>query len=433
MPQLWFNLFMTPAARIQAVIDLLEKINASRIPMDSVCGDYFRVRRYIGSQDRAEIAARIYDVVRHHARLAWRLEQAALEDIPRNRLLAFLTLSETDKRIGDLFNGAKHSPASLTSGEEEALERLMNISMENCPEAIRAECPPEHEQRLREVFGENFAVEMEAMLHAAPLDLRVNSFKCTREKAQKFLEADNVETDVTPYSPWGLRCRAKAFLSRTKAFSKGWIDIQDEGSQLIAVIAEPGPGMQVLDYCAGAGGKTLALAAAMQNKGRIVAMDLDERRLAKAAPRIKKAGVSDIIELRPLSEERHQKWLKRQKGTFDLVLVDVPCSGSGTWRRNPDMRWRTYGPSLEELQEIQSEILEKVAPRVKPGGRLVYATCSLFREENESRIEEFLLQHKDFSLALIETDYAAGGIMRLSPYRTETDGFFAAVMQCNII
>jgi 16S rRNA (cytosine967-C5)-methyltransferase len=180
--------------------------------------------------------------------------------------------------------------------------------------------------------------------------------------------------------------------------NKGWVEIQDEGSQLIAYVCGVKPGMQVLDYCAGGGGKTLALAAAMQRKGRIVAMDTDARRLEKGKLRFKKAGISDIIEVRPLSDDRHRKWLKRQKGTFDIVLLDVPCSGSGTWRRNPDARWRSYGPSVEELLPVQAEILDKTVAVVKEGGRLVYATCSLLPEENEKQVEAFLVRHPEFEV-----------------------------------
>jgi 16S rRNA (cytosine967-C5)-methyltransferase len=190
--------------------------------------------------------------------------------------------------------------------------------------------------------------------------------------------------------------------------------------------------MQVIDFCAGAGGKTLALADAMRTKGRIVAMDTDARRLEKARPRFKRARVSDIVEVRPLSDERSRKWLKRQKGTFDLVLADVPCTGTGTWRRNPDMRWRVYGPPLDELLTAQAEILERVARTVKPGGRLVYATCSLLPEENERQVEAFLARHPEFEAVPPDVpglELGAGPYLRLTPLRHNTDGFFAAVLE----
>lgn len=420
---------MTPSARVKAVIDVLEKIEASRIPMDATIGDYMRHRKYIGSKDRANIVERIYNIVRAKARLDWHMQRADVPDTPRLRVAAWLVLAEgrNPSEIENLFDGSQYGPATLL--EEEKKHLLAGaLNDPDMPEAVRVECPPQHEQALRAYFGDNFAAEMEAMLPSATLDLRVNVRALTREEAQQSLKKDGVETDVTPYSPWGLRARSKAFLSKTKAFVKGHVEIQDEGSQLIAHICGAKPGMQVLDYCAGAGGKTLALAAAMNCKGRIVAMDNEASRLEKGRARYKRAGVSDIIEVRPLSDEKHRKWLKRQKGTFDVVLIDAPCSSTGTWRRNPDLRWRTYGPSVDDLVTVQAEILEKVAKCVKPGGKLVYATCSLLPEENEKQIEKFVAAHPDFTLTPPENVSDDSGYMRMTPKRHNTDGFFAAVL-----
>lgn len=425
---------MKPSSRIQATIDIFEREQTSRVPLDTCVGDYMRVRRYIGSKDRAEIAQRVFNMARAHARLGWWMERASLDDTPRHRVLAWLILGEGIdlKRSSDLFDGTKYSPEPLADHEKNFVMHHSGQALlhTNMPEAVRCECPPQHEERLRTLFGDKFCDEMVAMLEPATLDLRVNVFLATKDKVRAFLEADGVETVETPYSPWGLRCTSKAFLSRTKAFSKGWIEIQDEGSQLIAHVCGVEPGMQVLDYCAGAGGKTLALAAAMQRKGRIVAMDLDERRLMKGRERYKKAQLADIIEVRPLSEERHKKWLRRQKETFDLVLLDVPCSGTGTWRRNPDMRWRTYGPTLEDLMPMQAEIMDKIVHAVKPGGRLVYATCSLLREENENQVYSFIERHPEFETVPLDQSLGLGTpFLRLSPMRHKTDGFFAAVLQ----
>ncbi len=425
---------MKPSARIQATIDILERISANkRVPMDAMVGDYMRGRRYIGSKDRAAIVERCYHITRAHARLGWWLEQSHMPDTPRNRVLAYLVLAETAdlKRVKDLFDGTQYAPEILDQAEETFISALegKKLDDENMPEVTRVECPLEYEASLRGYFGDAFKTEMAAMLEPATLDLRVNSFTIDRDSVQKSLEKDGIETDPTPYSPWGLRARAKVFISKTKAFNKGWISIQDEGSQLIAHICDVKPGMQVLDYCAGAGGKTLALASAMNKKGRIVATDNDDKRLAKGKQRYKKSGLADIIEARPLTEEKNRKWLRRQKGTFDLTLVDVPCSGTGTWRRNPDMRWVNYGPDLAALTTIQAKILDKVAHTVKTGGKLVYATCSLLPEENEQQIEAFLERHPDFELLpLDETKGLGTPYMRLTPHRHNTDGFFAAIM-----
>ncbi|OFW87430.1 MAG: hypothetical protein A3J37_05110 [Alphaproteobacteria bacterium RIFCSPHIGHO2_12_FULL_45_9] len=426
---------MIISARMLAVLDLLERTQKSPIPMDLTIGDYMRNRRYIGSKDRTDIVERIYGIVRHHARLNWALEQAGVT-VPsaRIKLLAYLLLVEGREDPTVYFDGTKYAPPQVTQDEIDVLHRLPK-NFDAAPSDVLFECPANYSASLHAYFGKDFDVEMEALCHGATLDLRINCVAGDREKMKESLEKDKVETDLTPYSPWGLRAKGKAFLGETKAFRSGHIEIQDEGSQLIALACDVQPGMQVLDYCAGGGGKTLALASAMRVKGRIVAMDLEEARLAKAKTRFKRAKVSDIIETRPLSDEKSRKWLRRQKQSFDVALVDVPCSGTGTWRRNPDTRWRNYGPSVEEIIPVQADILERVAGVVKPGGRLVYATCSLLPEENEQQIEKFLAGHPEYELADLQDVWpegckppCEGKYMRLTPKRHNTDGFFAAVL-----
>ncbi len=421
---------MTPSARIKASLDLLEKIGASKIPMDGTIGDYMRHRRYIGSKDRADIVERTYHIVRAHARLGWWLEHLGALDTSRARMIVWLSAGE-GKDPQRLFDGGKYGPAELNEDEQKLASLLKGRTLEHpdMSPAVRVECPPDYEAALRERFGGEFETGMQAMLKSAPLDLRVNTKVVTREEARDSLKKDRVETGPTPYSVTGLRAKDKVYLSKTKAFVKGWVEIQDEGSQLVAQICDAQPGMQVLDYCAGGGGKTLALAAAMKNKGRIVAMDLEKSRLEKARPRFKRAGVADIIEVRPLADEKSRKWLKRQKGTFDTVLVDAPCTGTGTWRRNPDTRWRVYGPGLDELLTVQAEILDKVAKTVKPGGKLVYATCSLLPAENERQVEGFLQRHPGFAPGALPSGLPGEGCyLRLAPHRHNTDGFFAAIL-----
>ena len=425
---------MKPASRIQATIEILESEQLKRVPLDAPVGDYMRNRRYIGAKDRSEVAERVYEMTRAHARLGWWLSQANIQDTPRNRTIAWLALGEgcDQSRLKDLFDSSKFAPEELSEAEQHFAASLIgkNLDDDKIPQDLRLECPSEFSNSLQSYFGSDFSAEMEAMLHPATLDIRVNIFSIDRVNAKNSLEKDGVKTTLTPYSPWGLRCESKAFLSKTKAMNKGWVEIQDEGSQLIAHVCGVKPGMQVLDYCAGGGGKTLALAAAMQRKGRIVAMDTDAKRLEKGRLRYKKAGIADIIEVRPLSDDRHRKWLKRQKGTFDVVLLDVPCSGTGTWRRNPDARWRAYGPSLNDLLPIQAEIMDKTASVVKEGGKLVYATCSLLPEENEKQVEAFLERHPEFEIdALDATQNLGHPFLRLTPHRHQTDGFFAAVLK----
>lgn len=424
---------MTPAARYKAIIEIFDAMEKAPFPMDGVVGDYMRHRRYIGSKDRAFVAESAYDIMRHHARLFWWLERIGLsveQCDGRAQVIAWTYLSGRDA-VKVFSSGGKYSPDPVSDEEAKLFAPLKGQDFEHkdMPDAVRVECPADWEEKLRGFFGEDFETEMAAMIPPATLDLRVNVFLSNRTKVQAALEKDGVKTAETPYSPWGLRCASKAFLSRTKAFSKGWVEIQDEGSQLIAHMCDVKPGMQVLDFCAGGGGKTLALAAAMYRKGRVVAMDNDSRRLEKGRLRYKKAQLSDIVEIRSLEEDKQRKWVKRQKGKFDVVLTDVPCSGTGTWRRNPDMRWRNYGPSLEELVQVQGEILQKASSCVKAGGRLVYATCSLLPDENEEQIAKFLEANPDFSALPVDEALGLGTpYMRLTPHRHNTDGFFAAVL-----
>ncbi|MFA7276220.1 MAG: RsmB/NOP family class I SAM-dependent RNA methyltransferase [Pseudobdellovibrionaceae bacterium] len=425
---------MVPSARLQAVIDILTRLEKSPIPMDLTVGDYMRQRRFIGSKDRADIVMRVYGIIRYFARIRWVCERQCVSFTPRFMVLVAMAMIEGKGDIDKLFDGSKFGPEPLTDDEKKFLQQLP-ADFVAAPDVVKAECPPEYEDVLRQIFGENFTEELAALGREASLDLRVNVTAKTRDEIHASLREDGVETEVTPYSPWGLRVKGKVYLSETKDFRKGHIEIQDEGSQLIALACNAAPGMQVLDYCAGGGGKTMALAAAMKIKGRIVAMDLDENRLKKARERFRRAKVSDIIEVRPLADEKNRKWLRRQKQTFDVVLADVPCSGTGTWRRNPDTKWRRYGPTVEELVPVQAEILDKVAGCVKPGGRLVYATCSLLPAENEDQIARFLGAHPEFELAPLAqvwpegcTPPCAGNVMRLSPLQHQTDGFFATIL-----
>lgn len=420
---------MKAASRIQAAIDILDKMIDSRIPMDNTIRDYMVNRRYIGSKDRKAVVEHVYRIIRHYAKLNWLLQQAGVLPTPRNFVIADLSWHGQD--MTNLFVEDKHAPAPLTDDEKNWAKKL--ISFGPMPLTVQVECPDWAIERLQKVFGDDFEKELHGMIEAAPLDLRVNTIKGSREKAKAMLAAQDVQTEITPYSPFGLRVDGKAYMSVTKAFSKGLVEIQDEGSQLIALACEVKPGMRVLDYCAGAGGKTLGLAAMMENKGNIVAMDIEERRLEKGRKRYSKAGVHNI-ELRCIAEEKNRKWLRRQKETMDVVLVDAPCSSSGTWRRNPDLRWKQYGPPLEEIIGMQADILERVADKVKSGGRLVYATCSLFEEENEAQVEKFLKNHLEYSVLPLQDNWphgdfpCAGPYLRLTPAQHNTDGFFTAVL-----
>lgn len=434
---------MREPARISSAIDLLMRINAANIPMDNTIRDFMAARRFIGSKDRTAIVERVYRIMRCHARLGWWIAQGGLQDTARNRVLADLMFHEkaTEEDLDLLFVEGKYE-AGILSDEERAFAEFLHekdIDDPAMPDVVRAECPDWAQDKLRALYGPAFEDNLKAMIDPAPLDLRVNTVKGTVDEAIESLSKDKVRVSKTQYSPVGLRAAGKPFMSDSKAFRSGLVEIQDEGSQLIGLVCGAKPGMRVLDFCAGGGGKTLILAAMMQNKGNIVATDNNTRRLEKGKPRFKKAGIHNA-ELRSLEDEKNRKWLRRQKDMMDIVLVDAPCSSSGTWRRNPDLRWRWYGPKLEEIMAMQADILDRVADKVKPGGRLVYATCSLFREENENQVDLFLSRHPEYSLLPLPKAWEGiensipceGDYLRLNPMSHKTDGFFAAVLTRNI-
>lgn len=430
---------MKHAARLETAIDLLARITMGKIPMDNTIRDFMAARRFIGSKDRTAIVERVYRAMRGHARLGWWVAKGGLVDTSRARLLADYVLHEqpSKEQMAEIFCGGKYAPEPLSDGEQNFASNLLGkeLSDDAMPAGIRCECPDWAEKKLQDLFGSDFEGQLSAMIEPAPLDLRVNTIKSNIDDVFESLKKDKIWVEKTAYSPVCLRAKGKPFMSDSKVFRNGLVEIQDEGSQLIGMVCGAAPGMRVLDFCAGGGGKTLILAAMMQNKGNIVAMDNDTRRLEKGKPRYKKAGVHNV-ELRSLEEEQNRKWLRRQKGTMDIVLVDAPCSSSGTWRRNPDLRWKWYGPTLEEIVQMQSDILDKVADKVKIGGRLVYATCSLFKEENEDQVTLFLSRHSEYKIMPLKDAWGnktpvpcEGDFLRMIPKNHETDGFFAAIFE----
>jgi 16S rRNA (cytosine967-C5)-methyltransferase len=433
---------LTPGAQVAAAIDILEAIDGGLRPADDVAADYFRRRRYIGAKDRAAIANHVYSVLRQRAALDWWIERVGDGVAPtaRSRVLAALVLMQgwTQERIRASCDGDRFRPAPLAPTEERLLRRLAGHTLGHpqMPRAAKEGISEWLEPYLAHAFGERFETEMAALNAPAPTDLRVNLLKADREGARKALAEEGVSADPTPFSPVGLRLAERAPLSGLAAFREGLVEVQDEGSQLAALLADARPGMRVVDFCAGAGGKTLALAASMKNRGKLVACDVSARRLERAARRLRRAGISNV-ERCALSGER-DRWVKRHARSFDRVFLDVPCLGTGTWRRNPDAKWRSRPEDLAELVERQQQILRSAARLVRPGGRLVYATCSFLVQEDEEQAEAFLAAEPDFSFypaarAWAETIGAAapgiGRFARLSPARHGTDGFFVAVFE----
>ena len=378
-------------------------------------------------------------MLRQRLRLDWHIRESGAEPSARLRALAWLVLGEAmgaDAAAG-LFADARYGPPALEQAEKTLLRSLAGRSLDHpgMDEATRLNLPEFLLASFQARFGESLPAEAAAFDGPAPLDLRANLLKGSRAQAQAALLAEGIDARPTPFSPWGLRLSGRTPVTGTEAFKQGLIEIQDEGSQLIALLVDARPGMAVVDYCAGAGGKTLALAAAMKNQGRIVAADVSAMRLDAAVKRLRRADIHNV--------ERHliaagDKWAKRSAGRYDRVLVDAPCTGTGTWRRNPDARFRLTAQDLAELVTKQGDILDSAARLLKPSGKLVYATCSVLPEENDQQVSAFLARNEAFRLVPLAQAWGgvsdapvpcAGAHLALSPAAHGTDGFFAAVLE----
>jgi 16S rRNA (cytosine967-C5)-methyltransferase len=345
---------------------------------------------------------------------------------PLTRRLALLALGD---EVGlEAWDG-------LSDQESQWLKRTMTIDRSQLPVSLHVNMPDWLWEKLTDQLGQDRAVQFAyAMNQPAPLDVRVNHMKSDRRSAQAELALASVQAQFTPYAPHGLRILKKQSLQNLPLFSQGVVEVQDEASQLVAQIVGAKRGEMVVDFCAGAGGKTLALGMAMKNTGRLYAFDIAEKSLTQLKIRLALSGLSNVFPVL-IAHERDAK-IKRLAGKIDRVLVDAPCSGLGTLRRHPDMKWRQSLKTIAEFTSQQTAILNGAACLVKPGGRLIYATCSILREENESIAEQFLITHSDFELmpmrdvlAKQKIDLAMDDYLKLSPEWHETDGFFAAVFQ----
>ncbi|NQU59805.1 MAG: RsmB/NOP family class I SAM-dependent RNA methyltransferase [Rhodospirillales bacterium] len=437
---------MTPGARTQAAIELLDLIWSGEEPADRIADDYFRKRRYAGSGDRRAVNDMLYAILRHRAKLDWWIERtgSGLGPSPRTRIVAELALQEKSSPddIKALFSGATHCPEVMSTEEAGLAEQLYGrpLSHADMPDPVTLEYPEWMDRSLRALFGDRLAKEMSALNQQASVDLRVNMLKSTPEAVMKALKEDHVDAEPTPLSPIGLRLTGKTRLAGTTAFKKGWIEIQDEGSQLVALLTDARPGMTVVDFCAGGGGKALALAASMAKDGHIegdlIACDISGYRLERMIPRLQRAGAEKVKT--KVVAARNDDWVADNAGRADRVLVDVPCTGTGAWRRDPNAKWRFTPDDLDDMLAQQQRILGTAQTLVKPGGQLIYATCSLLQEENELQLAWFLENYKEFQALAIDRVWAdsiggppppEGPCLRLSPASTGTDGFFCAVLQ----
>jgi 16S rRNA (cytosine967-C5)-methyltransferase len=427
---------MTPAARAAAAIEVLSDIDARRRPAADAMKDWGLSHRFAGSGDRAAISGLVYDALRRKSSSAWLMGEAT----PRAEVLGALkqTRGLDPDVVAALFSGEGHAPAKLTEAER---ARLMTADLSGAPAHVAGDFPEWLTPHFEASFGAAAADEGRALADRAPVDLRANLLKTTRDKALAALA--HLSPQPTPLSPVGLRIAIRPdgrgpALAAEPAYVKGLVEVQDEGSQLAALLAEAKPGMQVLDLCAGAGGKTLALGAMMDNHGQIYATDADGRRLTPIFDRLARSGARNVQVRAPRGQA---DVLADLEGRCDLVMIDAPCTGSGAWRRNPDAKWRIRPGALEQRMKDQDESLERALRFVKRGGRIVYVTCSVLRSENEDRVAEFLARHDD----MLPVDAAAqartaglaalanhaspfGPGFRLSPRATGTDGFYITTL-----
>ncbi len=430
---------MTPGARLAAAIEVMGDIGTRRRPAADTLKDWGLSHRFAGSGDRAGIAGLVYDALRRRASSAYIMG----EDTPRATALGMLVRERglDIDAVARLASGEGYAPPPLTGAER---ARLTAANLAGAPPHVLGDYPEWLDPYLARVLGDERAEEGAALASRAPLDLRANTIKATRDEVATSLA--DLSPEPTRWSPQGLRIKLRADAKSPAvhaefAYLKGMVEIQDEGSQLAALLADAKPGEQVLDLCAGGGGKTLAMAAAMQNKGQVYATDDDKRRLAPIHDRLDRSGARNV-QIRPPKSVGNE--LADLEGRLDLVLIDAPCTGIGAWRRNPDAKWRVRPGALEVRQKEQAETLERAVPLVKAGGRIAYVTCSVLDEENGAQIRAFTGRHPDFSVekpdrvadALGERAYlfkraalgSAEGLL-MTPRRTDTDGFFVSILR----
>jgi 16S rRNA (cytosine967-C5)-methyltransferase len=440
---------MHPNALLELSTDLLQSVLKLDAPADTLVSQFFRNHRSLGSRERHALAETVYAVLRqkllfqHLAQLdsSGKASKAAktskTHSAPPERRLAILAWQGNQAFLR----------AALAEHEVKWLDGVQAIDRNTLPDKLRHNLPDWLANPLRQELGDGSAEGsvggfwplVQALSESAALDLRVNTLKAKREDIQQVLADAGIDATPTPYSPWGLRLQGKPALSKLPIFTGGSIEVQDEGSQLLALLLDPKRGEMVVDFCAGAGGKTLALGAAMRNTGRLYAFDVSGHRLESLKPRLARSGLSNVHPAQ-IAHERDDR-IKRLAGKIDRVLVDAPCSGLGTLRRNPDMKWRQSPQTLQELQVKQAAILAGAARLLKPGGRLVYATCSLLAAENEKVADAFSAEQAAAFVPVpaLEALQAAranqpealvtGPYLRLWPHQHGTDGFFAAVWQ----
>ena len=409
--------------RLELVTLALRTILPLEHPADTTLRYFFKNER-IGSNERALIAETVFGVLRHRLLLE---KACADRATPRRMALAHMV------RYGG-YNLREIQPV-LKREEKEWLATVKGVKAEEQSLSVQAELPEWLIEKMRASYSDEEILTLGlAMQQGAPLDIRVNTLLAKRDDVLQQLHAQNIDATITPYSPIGIRLKEKIPLNKDALFTEGKVEVQDEGSQLLGYLLAPKRNDMVVDFCAGAGGKTLMLSAMMNSKGRLYALDVSEKRLTNLKPRLKRSGASNIQPM--LIAHENDLKVKRLAGKIDRVLVDAPCSGLGTLRRNPDLKFRQSPRSIEELNQKQTAILTSASRLLKKGGRLVYATCSILPEENQHIVQAFLAEHPDFVLLPAgevlqqqKIDLVMGDYLELRPNLHATDGFFAAVME----
>lgn len=430
---------MIPAARLTAAAELLEQIGAGSTPAEQHIGSYFRSRRYAGAKDRRWVTEFVYRALRRQGELDWAAGEAGMEPSPRTRAFLSLILFD-DVAPADLaanWFGGPHGLGEVNAEEQAALETAETLDLATMPPEAAGNFPDWLGDKITAQYGSRAGEIMAAYGNRAAVTLRVNALKATRADILEFLKDEGIEAKPTKLSPDGLNLEGRINLSRHPLMENGRIELQDEAAQISARLADVTPGMTVVDFCAGGGGKSLAMAARMNYAGKIHAFDTDARRMRDIKARATRAGVGLIEPLVLTGGAEDDEVFAALQGSIARVFVDAPCSGSGTWRRQPDQKWKLTPERLDELCALQAEILSRAAPLVAPGGRLIYATCSIFACENEARIDAFLLSHPEYKIIPVSGIWEAVGLMgsysgkflALTPADAGTDGFFTAVLE----
>jgi len=418
-------------AQFQTVIQILDELTEIQSPADRLVAKTFKNNRYIGSKDKAAITSHLYAILRSQQKLDHLLNQKQLTPTGRARMLAHLALTKP-LPLEDIFTGEQYQPAILNDAEQAFAAALPDLLKQELPEHIQLNLPQWLLPRLKKAYGDALPDLAAALGQNAPLDIRVNTRCTTKDELAEIIKNEGYDNAPTPFAPNGIRLARRAPLTSFQEFRQGHFEIQDEGSQLLAQISGAKAGDYVIDFCAGAGGKALALAEMMNNKGRLLACDIHGYKLLETKRRARRNNVSIIKthELLPTGD----KFIKRQKHKADIVFIDAPCTGTGTWRRNPDAKHRLTETDIKEITQIQTDILTRAARYVKPGGTLVYATCSLLPEENEHQAQKFTAANAaDFTPTPIlnPTTNKKAEHLHLAPHTTKTDGFFATTWTRN--